>query len=346
MEKKLAVIFIVSLLFSVVLFAQDAPKPVLQELYDFGGSYPDNVIYPEDGTIFFEVWTASRPQYIIDGPNPALGSLAYLSEGGRFVLMFDPANFRAVGSPVGWSIGDIIRIRVSQPSTGRWASAEFALESGSPQLRYRENAIALQNKPTLYPPRDLEAEFATGVVNLTWNAPNVPATLDNEDGSRAELLSYDVYRDHEKINKRPVFETTYVDENVSLDNVYLYYVKAVFMEGDSERSNIQIVDLVAVEEDIVAIPLVTGLKKNYPNPFNPDTNISFDIAEAGDVSIVIYNSRGQKVKSLLNEYVGVGSHTAHWDGRDDNNRPVSSGIYFYRMQKGSYNSSKKMIMMK
>ncbi len=100
-----------------------------------------------------------------------------------------------------------------------------------------------------------------------------------------------------------------------------------------------------VEDDTV-IPAVTELHNNYPNPFNPDTNISFSLAEDGQVSVDVFNSRGQKIKTLVNDYLQAGNHNIIWDGRDENNSEVSSGIYFYRMEKGDFTSTNKMIMMK
>ena len=92
--------------------------------------------------------------------------------------------------------------------------------------------------------------------------------------------------------------------------------------------------------------LMNVLNQNYPNPFNPETSISFDIKEAGKVSLDIYNVKGQKVKTLLNDHREAGTHNIVWNGTDDNNRSVSSGIYFYKMKNGKFSSTKKMILMK
>ncbi|MCB5230199.1 MAG: FlgD immunoglobulin-like domain containing protein, partial [Candidatus Cloacimonas sp.] len=62
--------------------------------------------------------------------------------------------------------------------------------------------------------------------------------------------------------------------------------------------------------------------------------------------IDIFNSRGQKVKTLINDHLNAGYHKVEWNGKDAANKSVSSGIYFYRMQNGSYTASKKMILMK
>jgi hypothetical protein len=94
-------------------------------------------------------------------------------------------------------------------------------------------------------------------------------------------------------------------------------------------------------------PLSTNyLKNNYPNPFNPETTISYHIAQPGMVKLNIYNIKGQKVKTLVNENNAVGDYNILWNGIDDNGKDVSSGIYFYRLESNDYTSTKKMILMK
>ncbi|MBW6516293.1 MAG: T9SS type A sorting domain-containing protein [Candidatus Cloacimonetes bacterium] len=99
-------------------------------------------------------------------------------------------------------------------------------------------------------------------------------------------------------------------------------------------------------DDIETITNATILRGNYPNPFNPDTNIEFYLAEAGVVSINIYNIKGQKVKTLINDMLHVGEHRIVWNGENDNGQIVSSGIYFYNMTTQNYSETKKMILMK
>jgi hypothetical protein len=85
---------------------------------------------------------------------------------------------------------------------------------------------------------------------------------------------------------------------------------------------------------------------NYPNPFNPETTISFSLNEAGPVELAIYNIKGQKIKTLVNETLPAQNYNIVWNGRDDNNQQVSSGVYFYRMHTPTYTSTRKMILMK
>ncbi|MFO7897026.1 MAG: ice-binding family protein [Candidatus Cloacimonadales bacterium] len=95
------------------------------------------------------------------------------------------------------------------------------------------------------------------------------------------------------------------------------------------------------------IPFKTSLIANYPNPFNPETTIVYNLQQAGYVSLEVINIRGQKVKSLVNEHQEAGTKSIVWNGLDDNNQAVSSGIYFYLMKAGeNFSSAKKMILLK
>ena len=95
----------------------------------------------------------------------------------------------------------------------------------------------------------------------------------------------------------------------------------------------------------IIIP-ATRLDNNYPNPFNPITNIDFSIKETGNVIIEVYNLKGQLVNTLINEIKEMGDHTAIWNGTDNAGKPVSSGVYFYKMKTDNYTATKKMILMK
>jgi hypothetical protein len=103
----------------------------------------------------------------------------------------------------------------------------------------------------------------------------------------------------------------------------------------------------ATPVDDVIIPVVaTELQGNYPNPFNPETTIRYSVKETVPVTIEIYNLKGQLVRTLVNEVKTAGNYSVIWNGRDSHNQPVSSGVYFYKMNAGKYSSTKKMIMMK
>jgi hypothetical protein len=85
---------------------------------------------------------------------------------------------------------------------------------------------------------------------------------------------------------------------------------------------------------------------NYPNPFNPNTTISFFLPQAGKTELVIYNQKGQKVRTLSSSSLGEGPHKLIWDGRSENGTHVASGIYLYRISTNQGSITKKMILAK
>ena len=89
-----------------------------------------------------------------------------------------------------------------------------------------------------------------------------------------------------------------------------------------------------------------ALHQNYPNPFNPNTVISFDIGQATDVRLEIFNTLGQKVRTLVDGYRGPGFYRVQWDGQNSNGQSVASGIYLYRLRTDSGTDSKKMVLMR
>ncbi|NOX36849.1 MAG: T9SS type A sorting domain-containing protein [Calditrichaeota bacterium] len=89
-----------------------------------------------------------------------------------------------------------------------------------------------------------------------------------------------------------------------------------------------------------------ALHPNYPNPFNPTTTIRYALPRAGDVTLVIYNSLGQKVHTLVNRHQPAGRYTVQWDGRDKSGRVVPAGIYFYSLKVGQFEQMRKMVLVR
>ncbi len=95
-----------------------------------------------------------------------------------------------------------------------------------------------------------------------------------------------------------------------------------------------------------SIPSEYALKPNYPNPFNPMTFITYDLAGDGQVNLSIYNIMGRKVKTLIDKYETAGRKATAWYGADDSGHPLSAGMYFYRLTAGGKVFTKKMVLMK
>jgi hypothetical protein len=106
---------------------------------------------------------------------------------------------------------------------------------------------------------------------------------------------------------------------------------------------------VVLNEIAVAVPELpqtTLLHPNAPNPFNPATKISFDLARTGRVSLRIYDLRGALVQTLVDEERPAGRYSTVWDGRDGTGRRVASGTYFLRLQTPDATQTRRMTMVK
>lgn len=103
--------------------------------------------------------------------------------------------------------------------------------------------------------------------------------------------------------------------------------------------------VVGVEESTdFTLPKEFHLSQNFPNPFNPRTEIEYALPHSGYVLLTIYNIMGQKVTTLVDEEQKAGYYKAFWDGRDGNGQNFSIGIYFYRIQTGGFLDTKKMLL--
>ena len=94
------------------------------------------------------------------------------------------------------------------------------------------------------------------------------------------------------------------------------------------------------------LPNDYALHQNYPNPFNPITKIHYNLPDAVKVKIDIYDIRGRKVKSLLNQFQEPGFKSIQWSASNDLGEKVSSGMYFYRIETQDFKQTKKMILLK
>jgi hypothetical protein len=93
-------------------------------------------------------------------------------------------------------------------------------------------------------------------------------------------------------------------------------------------------------------PPCFALLQNHPNPFNPGCRMPYSLATGCLVKLEIYNMRGQRVKTLVEEYQTAGRKVVHWDGTDDHGRSVPTGLYLYRLRAGEFTDSKKMVILK
>ena len=169
----------------------------------------------------------------------------------------------------------------------------------------------------------------------TWEASAVGR-------SNREFQYYNVYLDDELAGTTTDLFWQY--DNLVNGQTHVAAVSAQYDEGMSDIVTFEFIyEGTGASNNLVS---VTELKGNYPNPFNPTTTIGFSINDPGRVTLTIYNMKGQMVKTLVDANMVRDNHTVIWNGTDNNNSKVTSGIYFYKMITERYTSTKKMILMK
>jgi FlgD Ig-like domain len=158
----------------------------------------------------------------------------------------------------------------------------------------------------------------------SFNAPNAVVTLVKNTQLRGVICAKEIV--------------------VSTDCLFLHHLSPGSLPGPGNLPKPAEVD----ESEVATSEVVTdyALEQNYPNPFNPSTSISFALPEAGAVSLAIYNTNGQLVKTLISGEMNAGRHNVIWDATDARGERVTSGVYLYVLKAGEFTAQRKLVLMK
>lgn len=156
---------------------------------------------------------------------------------------------------------------------------------------------------------------------------------DVPDGTELELRTWDNSRKTDRVdfNIFNQISNNFEPTNCVIKGNTDYYRVKLGFNNDSDN-NIDTINSLTIN--------------NYPNPFNPETTISFNNPQTGKVSLSIYNIKGQLVKSLFDDEAIAGPHSVVWNGKDNRGKSVASGIYFAKIKTGARTQTKKMLLMK
>ena len=183
-----------------------------------------------------------------------------------------------------------------------------------------------------------------GHIELNWTVQsennlsgyNVYHSTSNDVATRVKVNSGNI----QATNAATSHSYNYAISEAS--GTWYYWLESVEMNGGTT-----LYGPVAITTSISEVaPAVTALETAYPNPFNPSTTIKYSLKQASDVKIVIYNAKGQLVRTLVNGHKEAGYYNATWIGNDDRGNRVASGIYLYKMITKDYVKVQKMMMIK
>jgi hypothetical protein len=178
------------------------------------------------------------------------------------------------------------------------------------------------------------ASVTKNSVRLAWNTATeinnygfeIQRSADKEVWSNVGFISGNGTTNSPK-------DYSFVDNKLSNSGSYYYRLKQVDNDGSYEFSK--------TIEVVLGTPTAYELDQNYPNPFNPSTLISFTLPEAGITNLVIFNSLGQEIATLVNGQLEAGTHQYNFDAKN-----LTSGIYFYKLESENFVQVRKMMLLK
>ena len=177
-------------------------------------------------------------------------------------------------------------------------------------------------------------------VSLTWD----PISDDDFQYYVVERSTDSVFTENVVSNELVI--NFYEDDSLEYDTEYFYRVYYSTEVHQSNYSEVISVTLEWMDVNIGYLPIVYRLHQNYPNPFNPLTAIKYDLPQATDMNISIYDMMGRQVRNLVNTNQNSGYKSVVWNGTNDNGEMVSGGMYFYSIKTNTFSQTRKMILLK
>jgi len=205
---------------------------------------------------------------------------------------------------------------------------------------------------TMDAPKSVTANFTTVnpvQITITTSPSGLEFTADGTSYTAPHTFTWTEGSSHTIAVSSPQYGasgTIYVYSSWS-DGGGQSHTYTVPSSNDTVTANFSVVPPDDVEDIAhTKLPTEFALAQNFPNPFNPETVISYSTPKPAQIRIEIYNAIGKKIRTLVDDYVQAGQHQIIWDGKNDNGIQVSTGIYYYIMQSGSFRSMKKAVFMK
>ncbi len=276
-----------------------------------------------------------------------------------------------MGNKPSWTI--VTAVPVMNPAYTYWTAYNDGLRWEYYEMESGTFSFTIYNPLSKISGSIIGTELAIG---YTEKAPTVPVTLSHFSAtmtaenyvnlkwvSQTEtgLMGYNVLRSAdedlstarqicaliEATNTSQAQTYTYLDKDLVEDGTYYYWLQSVETDGSTNfHGPASVIFSITGDSGSPSIPKVTKLEDAYPNPFNPNTTLRYQLESPGKVKIDIYNQRGQLVRSFEHSHDAAGYYSILWDGCDGSGRALASGVYLYRMTSGKYAGVKKMVLQK
>ena len=266
------------------------------------------------------------------------GMMEYMEEG---VILYNPSTNQVTqfydGPNVTIKIHEAKDMTFAPLNLGNYGNLMFVLNENKPWPTYDNQRIVI-----IHPDQSAEVFFD---LSQLGNYDFVRYMDFSPDGIYLYVATNNTIN---RINSNGNFELVQSGSLKIIDiefdlagNLFLYDNEAKKLTSININSLVQISNNTKPQ-----LPHSISLFQNYPNPFNPTTNIRYEIPTASYIEMNVYNSLGEKIRTLVNKQQPAGKYEIIWNGKDDWRNPVESGLYIYQLNAGQFHQSRKMILMK
>ena len=238
-------------------------------------------------------------------------------------------------------------LNVLKPTRGYWVKVNEAVSSFS--FPSKSNSSASGKLAINHPMKHVDFKpttsfmFVKGKIVGNYNIGDVVKVV-SEEGKTVGAIGI---TSGGLLRNSPIYGDDFTTDET--DGLMAGEQLTFIYEGDTLSSTMKFkpMSLQEIELEFKApLPSVFSLHQNYPNPFNPVTTIRYDVPDNSLVKIIIYDLTGRNIRTLVNEVSSPGRYSISWNGTDDFGKPVSSGMYFYRMNSTDFQSVKKLMLLK
>lgn len=278
----------------------------------FSDSMATEAIYPQfvEGSITVTEAPPSPDSVWLDSIMAAPGQTASVN-----IYGYNPKPLDTVNLALSYSSNSLIyKTTAFSDTRGELAQSKIVLvNSGLRQL------LITLTFSSEYPLPPGSGELATLVFDIDPTAQDETVIIDSASYVGSQPLEFSLTDDYGGVTFAPYFTPGRID------------IKTTSPVADANE---------------LALPIQYSLAQNVPNPFNPNTVISYELPQASEVTLNVYNVLGQKVRTLVDRFMPAGRHDVIFDGRADNSSILASGVYFYRLKADEFHKSHKMVLIK
>ncbi len=265
----------------------------------------------------------------------------------------ETGKINSIDCSTGDSFGVSVSLNGNQLAVGAYGNNDDGSNSGSAYIFENLNGSWLQTAKLTASDASAEDWFG-GKLSLHNDFLLVSAYNDSVNGNPQQGSAYIFHKEgNQWVEKTKIFDqnnsqtkyglVTEISDDFALigapfDFEYGFQSGAIFAYD--------LDDVVSVEENNSEMISEYRLGSNYPNPFNPTTTIEYSISENSFVTLEVFNVLGQKVKTLVSDTKEAGNHSVKWNGTNELNRQVSSGVYFFKLKTNNFTQTRKMLLIR